>query len=317
MIYRRLGSTDIQISLLSLGSGGYSCFGQRTGVPESEIHKLIHRAIDHGINHFDTAAPPSYMDSELILGRGLKGVSRDSYTFSTKFAIVDDDTREPISADLLLQKVESSLRNLRVDELDVLLLAGTMTADHYPNVIDDLRPTLEGLKREGKVRHIGSSEKSGEDGDHTWLSKAVGDDLIEVVMVAYNMMNQSAERTVFPTCREKDVGAMGIFTVRNAFSQPEALERTVRDLKAQGLLGDDVPDEDPLGWLVDDEEPSLVSTGYRFSLSNDAISTIMTGTIDIAHLEANVASIQKPPLSPEKIRRLKELFGHLSEVVGN
>ena len=174
------------------------------------------------------------------------------------------------------------------------------------------------LLREGKIRHVGSSEKSGEDGGHTWLAEAVNDDLIEVVMIAYNMMNQSAEKTVYPRCKENGIGTMGIFTVRNAFSQPHSLTETVIDLKKRRLLAEDaVPNEDPLGWLLDDDEPSLVSAAYRFSASNDAISTIMTGTIDIAHLETNVKSILKPPLPSKKLARLHELFGHLAEVIGN
>ncbi len=190
MIYRRLGRTDIRISLLSLGSGGYNQFGQNAGVPESEIHRLIRHALDLGINHFDMAVPPGYGDSELILGRGLKGVARDSYTLSTKFAVMDEDTRETPSADQIREIVEQSLRNLQVDELDILLMAGAMRGFDYPRVVDEIRPTLEQLVQEGKVRHIGSSEHSGGDGGHTWLEAAAGDNLVEVVMVAYNMMNQ-------------------------------------------------------------------------------------------------------------------------------
>ena len=317
MIYRPLGKTGIQISLLSLGSGGYNAFGQNTGVPESEIHRLIRHALSVGVNHFDTSAPPGYKDSELILGRGLGGVPRESYTLSTKFAIMDPDSRETLPADQVRQIVEQSLRNLQVDELDILLLAGATRGFDYPRVMDEIRPVLEKLLQEGKVRHIGSSEHSGADGGHTWLSEVVKDDLIEVVMVAYNLMNHSAERTVFPTCKDRDLGVIGIYTVRNAFSKPQHLTDAVRDLKDRKLIDESILDEDALGWLLDDEEPSLVSAAYRFSAGNDAISTIMTGTIDIAHLDANVVSIEKPPLPTDKLTRLHELFGHLSEVVGD
>ena len=68
------------------------------------------------------------------------------------------------------------------------------------------------------------------------MAEAVNDDLIEVVMIAYNIMNQSAEKTVFPRCKENGIGTMGIFTVRNAFSQPHSLTETVIDLKKRRLL---------------------------------------------------------------------------------
>ena len=318
MIYRRMGKTQIQVSLLSLGSGGYNAFGQRKGVPESEIHRLIRRALDLGINHFDTAARPSYLDSELILGRGLKDVPRDRYTLSTKFPVIDPHSGEVATAERVLLYVEDSLRYLQVDELDILLLGGAGSATDYPRVMEQLRPTFERLLREGKVRHLGSSENSSLDGGHSWLNRAVEDDIIEVVMVAYNMMNQSAEKTVFPACLEKGVGAMGIYTVRNAFGAPGRLPEVVAELVEKGLIAaDDVAADDPLGWLLDDDEPSLITAAYRFSAANNAISTVMTGTIDIAHLEANVQTLEKPPLPAEKQERLRELFGHLSVPIGN
>ena len=312
-----MGRTEIDVSLLSLGSGGYNRLGQAKGVPESEMHRFIHLAIDLGINHFDSAVPPSYGDSELILGRALAVVARDRYTLSTKFAVMDPDTGTAVSSEQTVKYVENSLVNMQVDELDILLLGGAGMGDDYDRILNEMRPTLERLVRDGKVRHIGSSENSSDDGGHSWLQKAVEDDLIEVVMVSYNMMNQSAERTVFPGCRNNDVGAMGIYTVRNAFSIPSRLCKVVAELKESGLLSDDIPDEDPLGWLLDDEEPSLASTAYRFSLANEEISTIVTGTIDAAHLEANVRSLEKPPLSAEKMARLRELFGHIDVSIGN
>ena len=195
MIYRRLGKTDLNISLLSLGTGGYNALGQRKGAPESEAHRLIHHALDLGINHFDTAARPFYLDSELILGRALRGVPRESYSLSTKFPVIDFETREVVSPARARQYVEDSLRHLQVDELDILLMGGEISGEEYPRVMDRLRPTFEQLVADGKLRHLGSSETSSVDGGHTWLSRALDDDLIEVVMVAYNMMNQSAERT--------------------------------------------------------------------------------------------------------------------------
>ena len=317
MIYRRMGRTDLQVSLLSLGSGGYNMFGQRAGVPESEIHRLVRHALDVGVNHFDTAAPPGYGDSELILGRALTGVPRDRYTLSTKFPVVSE-TGEAIAAARAVQYIEDSLSNMKVNELDMLLLAGDLKREHYPRVVEELLPTLERLLQEGKIRHLGSSEHSALDGSHEWLNRALEDNLIEVAMVAYNMMNQSAEQTVFPLCREKDVGTMGIFTVRNVFSIARRLEEVVAELKDKGLLAEEaLPDEDVLGWLLDDEDPSLVAAAYRFSAGNDAISTIMCGTIDIDHLDANITALEKGPLTPDKQARLRELFGHLKDPIGN
>lgn len=317
MIYRQLGRTGIDISLLSLGSGGQNPFGQNTGIPESEIHSLIHRALDLGINHFDTAARPAYGDSELILGRALKGIPRNTYTISSKFSVFDQESGEVISPRKAIQYVENSLRYLCVDELDLLLLGASSAGEDFKIAMSTLRPTFERLLQEGKLRHLGSSEKSSDDGKHLWLAEAVQDDLIDVVMVAYNMMNQSAEKSIFPTCRANNIGAMGIYTVRNIFSKPERLKEVIAELKQDGFLDAQISEIDPFGWLLDDVESSLISAAYRFSAANKSISTIVTGTINIPHLEANVKILEKPWLSQEKLTRLQELFGHLSIPIGN
>lgn len=82
MEYRRLGRTNLDVSLLGLGSGGPSQLGQRSGVPESEVYTLVDTALGLGINLIDTAA--AYRESEAILGRALKGKPRESYVVCTK-----------------------------------------------------------------------------------------------------------------------------------------------------------------------------------------------------------------------------------------
>ena len=82
MEYRTLGRTGLSVSLVSLGSGGPSQLGQNTSVPESEVHTLLHTALDMGINLIDTAA--GYGKSEEILGRALKTVDRNRYYIATK-----------------------------------------------------------------------------------------------------------------------------------------------------------------------------------------------------------------------------------------
>jgi aryl-alcohol dehydrogenase-like predicted oxidoreductase len=75
MKYRTLGRTELRVSVMGVGTGGPSNFGQSTGVPEEESARLVSRALDLGINFFDTSA--AYRESESILGRALDGVRRD------------------------------------------------------------------------------------------------------------------------------------------------------------------------------------------------------------------------------------------------
>jgi aryl-alcohol dehydrogenase-like predicted oxidoreductase len=86
MQYRTLGRTGLQVSLVSLGTGGPSNFGQRTGLDLQGQKALIREALDLGINFFDTAA--AYRDSEKLLGQALQDVPRDKYILATKASIL-------------------------------------------------------------------------------------------------------------------------------------------------------------------------------------------------------------------------------------
>lgn len=318
MHYSRLGRTNLRVSLMGLGSGGHDPFGQRhKGIPEADIHRLIHRALGLGVNLFDTA--PAYMDSELILGRALKRIPRDRYLLSTKVGLVKDAAGTELATEAeIVNSVEASLRRLNVDVIDLLLVGGFVSEGAYPRIVADQIPVLRRLKQAGKIRYLGATEKSSDDGAHTWLARSLQDDLFDVVMVAYNLINQSAEQTVFPLCRQKDVGVMAIYTVRSVFSNTQRLQEIIADFKARGLIpSDSLPETDPLGWLLDADTGSLIEAAYRFVAHHDAVSTVMTGTTNIQHLENNIAMIDKPPLPAEKIDRLRHLFGHITEVVGN
>ena len=94
MEYRRLGRTDLRVSLASLGTGGPSQMGQHHGAGMDDARRLVRRALDHGINFFDTAA--SYGDSEIRLGHGLAGIPRDDFVVATKYSpLADNELKSP------------------------------------------------------------------------------------------------------------------------------------------------------------------------------------------------------------------------------
>lgn len=316
MLYRRLGRTDLQVSLLGLGSGGQDPFGQKAGVPEAAIHKLIHRALDLGVNLFDTAR--GYLDSELILGRALKEVPRDRYVVMTKLAVVLDEKGTMASPEQISLSVEESLERMQISEIDVLLVGGALLGKHHDIFANESLPVLEKLQRQGKFRFLRATEWSAVDGAHEWLESSLGDGWFDVAMVARNLINQSAERVVFPTCQEKDLGVVNIFTVRNVFSQPDRLEEVIADMKKRGVLAEDsCPDENPLGWLLEGEVDSLPAAAYKFAAADQVVSSVLTGTIDADELEENVRTVLGPPLSQDKLERIRGLFGHIDEAVGN
>ena len=319
MIYRTLGRTGLQVSLIGMGTGGPNLLGQTMGRPESEMKALLHRAFDLGINLFDTAR--EYLDSEVILGRALEDLPRADVVVSTKFAAVlaVDSGVEIKSAAEVVETVEESLSRLRLSEIDVVMVGGLLTPDNAAAVLEEQVPALERLRRQGKVRHVGSTEASSSDGAHDWLRHALPADVFDMVMVGHNMLNQSARRNVFPACVDRNVGVMNIYTSRRVMSDPRRLREVVADLAARGVVSDDVAsDEEPLGWLIESgEAASLVEAAYRYAAYTEGVSTVMTGTIDPVHLEQNVESVLRGPLSAEATERLRREFGSVTDPIGN
>jgi aryl-alcohol dehydrogenase-like predicted oxidoreductase len=321
MEYRRFGRTGLQVSAVGLGTGGPSNLGQTSGVPEADAARVVRRALDLGINLIDTAA--GYRESEAILGRALASVPRDSYIMCTKFNPVrnrnnqrtGDESLEPEAA--LAESVERSLRRLNTDHIDLLQLHG-VTPDWYERVRDRFVPAAKRLQQQGKFRFFGLTENFANDHHHETLTLGLADDLYDAMMVGYNLLTPMPEEHVLPEAQRRDVGILVMCAVRRAIARPAQLETLVAELKAKGELPTDaLPERDPLGWLVHDGVDSVPSAAYKFAVSHPAVSCVLSGTANVEHLEANVASINGAPLPPADRARLVKLFSPIRRNLGN
>jgi L-galactose dehydrogenase len=312
--YRVLGRTGLNVSLVGLGTGGPSNFGQRTGGSFQDQHALVHAALDMGINFFDTAA--AYRESEELLGRTLAGVPRDKYILATKCSLFDrDDNNRLVAADDVMIQCERSLKRLQTDVIDVYQLHGVVPA-RYDEFVERLYSALERLREQGKIRFIGITELFFSDTSHQMLRRAVPSGLWDSVMLKYGMLNQAAAWEVLPLCQEHNVGVLNMAPIRVKLSQADELNVLMTDWTARGLIPvDALPKEDPLGWLVHGSTDSVISAGYKFAAAHPAISTVLTGTANLDHLKTNAAAILGQPLPPEDTKRLQQLFGHLAEGV--
>lgn len=151
------------------------------------------------------------------------------------------------------------------------------------------------------------------------LQRAVQDDCWEVMMVGFNLLNQSARARVFTTTRQKDIGVLIMFAVRRALSRPEVLAEVMASLRQSGKLESDPPTEsDSLDFLVHDGgAESLQDAAYRFCRYEPGVHVVLSGTGKVAHLEANAASLTRPPLPTEDVARLRRLFAEVDDVSGN
>jgi aryl-alcohol dehydrogenase-like predicted oxidoreductase len=281
---------------------------------QSEQTSLVHRALDLGVNFIDTSA--EYGDSEAILGRALDGVPRDSYYLCTKWpsSMNGELIEDP---QLLADSVERSLDRLATDHVDVMMFHGPLSAD-YTAIVERFYSTMERLREQGKIRHIGLSTQyvSEPAQGAAELAMKLNPQLWDVLMLKYGLLNQSLAKEVLPLAIEHGVGIMNMAAVRVKLPDPDLLQQLMHEWAEEGYIErGELSEDDPLGWLVHDEVTSVVAAGYKFAADHPAISTVVTGTSSEAHLEENAAALEKPYLSADDTRRAKELFGDIVEYV--
>lgn len=201
MQYRTLGRTGIKVTPYALGAMMLGSLGnpdRREGV------RIIHRALDAGINLVDTA--DRYGDSEEVVGEALQG-RRDQVVLATKFhGPVDDDVNHRgASRRWIVQAVERSLRNLRTDHLDLYQL-------HRPDPDTDIEETLSALTdlvRQGKVRAIGSSSMRGSEiVEAQWAAERRGFERFRSEQPNYSVLDREIEREILPVAQRYGMGTL-------------------------------------------------------------------------------------------------------------
>jgi aryl-alcohol dehydrogenase-like predicted oxidoreductase len=206
MRYRTLGSTGIRVSPYCLGAmmfGGWANADQDDGV------RIIHRALDAGINFVDTADVYSRGDSEEIVGKALKG-RRDSVVLATKVhGQMGDDPHDPNqqgnSRRWIIHEVEQSLRRLGTDYIDLYQI-------HRPDESTDIEETLSALSdlvHSGKVRAIGSSTFPAEQiVEAQWAAERKGYERFRCEQPPYSLFTRGIEAAVLPTCERYGMGVI-------------------------------------------------------------------------------------------------------------
>jgi len=310
----RLGRTNVQVSVAGLGCGGHSRLGMARGADVHQAANIVRRALDLGVSFIDTAR--AYGTEEAV-GEAIAG-RRDQVFLSTKAGAGRGRDGAPITAAELTESLEGSLRRLGTDHVDVFHLHGVQPGQ-YDHCAEVLVPEMKRQQQAGKIRFLGVTEQFGGDTGHAMLPRALGDDYFDVIMVGFNLVNPSARARVFPLALAHDVGTLIMFAVRRQLSDPAALREAVAGLVARGEVdGGRVDLADPLGFLRDHAGiGSVVEAAYRFCRHEPGAQVILTGTGDAAHLEANLAAIQAPPLPAQVQARLADLFGRVDSVSGN
>ena len=314
MLRTTLGRTGIEVSVAGLGCGGHSRLGQSYGATEAESVAVIRHALDLGINLVDTAQA---YGTEPIVGKALRG-RRDDVVLSTKALPVHKD--RPLKPKRLRRSVESSLKRLRTDHVDLFFVHGMKVGDLH-HTREALVPELLALKDDGLIRHLAASEAFASDNGHDSLGQSLdaGDDWYDVLMVGHNPFNPSARDRVLPATEERNIGVLVMFAVRRSLASPEGVRRVIEGLVERGKIDPGAVDaEDPLGFLLSEGGAStFADAAYRFARHEPGCHVVLTGTGSVDHLTENVASINGPPLPLEHQKRLRDIFGHIDCVSGD
>ena len=312
MDYTILGRTGLKVSVAGLGCGGPSRLGQRANKSEKDSIALVRQALDTGVNLLDTA---EVYGTEEIVGKALEGIPRDQVVISTKKAFPLRDPKDPVGE--LKKSLEQSLRRLRTDYIDIYHVHG-VEPQEYPYVSDNLVADLLRLKEQGKIRFMGVTEAFIEDTKHQMLQRALEDRWWDVVMVGFNILNQSARAAVLSKTLERNTGVLVMFAVRKALSQPARLSEIWAELKQKGLVDGGSSVGGPLDFLIKEGSSSTIpEAAYRFCRHEPGVHVVLSGTGSADHLKANIESLTKPPLPAAVIARLREIFGKVDCITGN
>ena len=319
---RQFGRTGLQISVLSFGCGAVG--GLMTKGEPRDQERAVARALELGMNYFDTAS--SYGDgaSEINTGRIFAKLKPNAY-LGTKVRLTEQQYGGIAAA--VAASMDASLKRLGRDSVDVFHLHNRITektggdALDYRLVLDEVMPAMEKLRQQGKTRFIGITAL-GETGP---LVKVIESNAFDTAQVCFNALNPSAGAAIpanYPAqdydrllerAQKAGVGTIGIRVLAGgALSGSEARHPlATQDVapigSAQNFSGDVARTRRLEPMIKEGHVSSFVELAMRFAISNPALSTTLVGLATLDQFEESAAAVLKGPLSPAASKRLAEL----------
>src|SRR6202789_2091304 len=205
MEYRPLGRTGVSVSQLCLGAMMFGAFGNSD---HDDAIKIVHKALDAGINFIDTADGYSGGESEEILGKALAGGRRENVVLAVKTGVQflgDDPNKRGASRRWLTEAVEGSLRRLQTDWIDLYQVGvPDPTTD-----IDDALGAMSALVRAGKIRPFGASKvPHSEIVEAQWVADRRGHERFRTEQPPYSPLTRAIEYDLLPTCLRYGMGVL-------------------------------------------------------------------------------------------------------------
>ena len=314
MDYRNLGRTGLKVSPLCLGTMMFGAWGNRDH--DASI-RIIHAALDRGINFVDTSNNYSNGESETIVGKALAGGRRDHVVLATKFhgTMGDDPNQAGNSRRWIFKEVEASLKRLQTDWIDLYQVhRWDPWTDH-----DETLSALSDLVSQGKVRYIGSSTyPAAQIVKAQWVARDRGHQRFVCEQPPYSILVRGIEADVLPTCQRHGMGVIPWSPLAGGW------------LSGKWRVGGDdltsnraqrVPDRydldkpenqqklaaaDALGQLADESGLSLVHLALAWVINNPAVTAAIIGPRTMEQFTTQIGALDVS-LSADVLDRIDEI----------
>ncbi len=301
MEYRSFGRTGLEVSAIGFGcweiGGGY---GQ---IEASEFANAVGRALDRGVNCFDTAEGYGMGASERAIGQAL-GRRRKEAIVVTKFGMNyrDKPNFRDSSRERVLASIDKSLANLGTDWIDVYLV-------HWPDRLTPFEETMQALDevvRAGKVRFVGVSNFKAEEIEACMRVRRV-----DVVQYGWNMFDRRMQRDIFPTCQKHGIGFMaygslsyglltGTFSEATSFASDDWRSRAGKmgsiklfdHLFGAECFPRNLRVVEDLKAIAARHDRSLPQLALRWATAHPVVSTALVGCRNVAEVEDNVGALE-------------------------
>ena len=318
MQYRTLGRTGIKVSPYALGA---MMFGGIANADHDECIRIIHKALDFGINFIDTADRYSTGESEEIVGKALKG-RRDTVVLATKVhgPMGSDPNQQGNSRRWIMQEVDASLRRLQTDHIDLYQI-------HRPAPDTDIEETLSAftdLMRAGKVRAIGSSTfPASEIVEAQWVAERRSLARFRTEQPPYSILDRSIEREVLPVCERYGMGVMvwsplskGMLTGRYRKGQPMPESLRVKVMPQQMSDERNLDAVERLIPLAAEAGLSLTHMAMAFVMAHPVVTSAILGPRTMQHLDDLLAGADVR-LGDDLLDRIDQIVPPGTDVAAN
>jgi len=298
MDYRTLGTTGTKVTPLCLGAMMFGAWGN---TDHDDSIRIIHRALDAGINFIDTADVYSRGESEEIVGKALAGGKRDHVVLATKVhgTMGDDPNQFVNSRRWIIKEVEDSLKRLGTDWIDLYQI-------HRPEPDTDIDETLGALSdlvHAGKVRYIGSSTfPASQIVEAQWVARQRGRERFVCEQPPYSMLVREIEQDMLPTARRHQMGVIPWSPLAGGwlsgrYRKGAETPSSTRADRIPGRYDLSLPENqlkldkaDALAQLAEEAGITLIEMAIAFVIRHPAVTSAIIGPRTMEHLESQLTA---------------------------